>query len=71
MSRIYIVTASDGSFERYVRANTLNGAIRAVAHDMFGAKPATTEQMYHAFKGGFEVLDTVEPEQLDLGGGNE
>ena len=73
MSRIYLVTFKEGGAERFVRANTLNAAVRAVAKETFDAAPATTEQMFHALKAeaGLEVLDAVEPEQLDLGGANE
>lgn len=69
MSRIYVVTTKASGVERYVRANTLNGAIRAIANEDFTALAATTDQLFLAFKAGFEVLDAIEPEQLDLGGG--
>ena len=67
-SRIYIVTDRiAGSVTRYVRANSLNSAIRAVADETFLAAPATTEDIYQAVaKGEFEVLDAVAPEQIDI-----
>lgn len=69
MSRIYVVTTRASGVERYVRANTLNGAVRAVANEDFTAATASTEQLFQAFKAGFTILDSIEPEQLDLGGG--
>jgi hypothetical protein len=68
MSRIYIVThRPDGAVARYVRANSLNGAIRAYATECYEASAATTEQVFQAMKAGaFEVLDAVAPEQIDI-----
>lgn len=61
-SRIYVVTdMGTRKIVRYVRANTLNGAIRAVARELFDAAPATTEQMWQASKAGaMDVLDALE-----------
>lgn len=70
-ARIYKITnRHSGDVQRYVRANTLNAAVRAYAHELFEASPATTEEMYQAMKNGFDALDAVEPEQLDLEGDN-
>lgn len=64
MSRIYVVRdRQTGAVESYVRANTLAGAIRAVAETLFTATPATTDEIYLASKSGkFDVLDAVAPE---------
>lgn len=61
MSRIYVVrTNADGSVARYVRAGNLNAAVRAVADEMFAAKPATTDEVYIASKlGTLDVLDAT------------
>jgi hypothetical protein len=71
MSRIYTVTnKKTGKVERYVRANTLNAAVRAHAHELFAAAQASTEDVFQAVqKKSFDVLDAVSPEQLGLGGG--
>lgn len=68
MSRIYIVTDRiAGSVTRYVRANNLNAAIRAVANETFLAAAASTEEIYQAVtRGEFDVLDAVASEQLDI-----
>lgn len=66
MPRIYVVTAKNGGAERYVRANTLNAAVRAVADENFVAAAATTEQMYQAMGAGSKVLDAVAPAQMDI-----
>jgi ActR/RegA family two-component response regulator len=67
MSRIYIVTdCTTGALVRYVRANTLNGAVRAVANEHFIAAPADHDTLFAAFKSKAEILDAVEPEQEDL-----
>jgi hypothetical protein len=73
MSRIYIVThRPDGAVARYVRANSLNGAIRAYATECYEASAATTEQVFQAMKAGaFEVLDAVAPEQIDIEDAND
>jgi hypothetical protein len=73
MSRIYTVTnKKTGKVERYVRANTLNAAIRAHAHELYDAIAATTEDVFQAMQAGdFHVLDAVAPEQLALGGGSK
>lgn len=68
MSRIYTVRRRDaaGHLVRYVRANTLNAAVRAVAVELFEAKAATTEEIYQAtVDKTFDVLDAVQPEQVD------
>ena len=66
MARIYVVTHRETDVDRFVRANTLNAAIRAVADETFTAKAASTEDMFLAFKQGFEVLDAVAPVQVDI-----
>jgi hypothetical protein len=54
---------------RYVRANTLNAAVRSYANEVFEAAPVTTDELYQAMNAdGFDVLDAVSPEQLALGG---
>ena len=62
MSRIYVVTdRALGTVARYVRASTLNSAIRAVANELYIAKAASTEELYQAYKTpGLEVLDAVD-----------
>lgn len=63
MSRIYVVRKRDaqGALVRYVRANTLNGAVRAVAEELFTAAATTTEEVFQAMKSGhFDVLDALE-----------
>ncbi len=61
--RLYIVSDWQGKIVRYVRATTLQAAIRAHWADQFKARPASTEEMFQAFKGGeFEVLDAVKQE---------
>lgn len=65
--RIYTVrNKTSGKLQRYVRANTLAGAIRAAAEELFTAAPASTEDMFQAAKTGtMDVLDAVKPEQTD------
>ena len=72
-SRIYKVVSRDkGVLQRFVRANTLNAAVRASAEELFVATPATAEDMVVAFDAGVgHVLDAVAPEQLNLGGGRK
>lgn len=66
MSRIYIVTNRAGVELRYVRANSLNGAVRAYANEKFSARIANTDEVYQAMKGGAEIMDAVAPEQVDI-----
>jgi hypothetical protein len=68
-SRIYIITQrADASVVRYVRANTLAQAIRALADETFLASPASTEDLYRAMKAGqFEVLDAAGDESTPIG----
>jgi hypothetical protein len=66
MSRIYIVTDHKGGNAQYVRALSLNGAIRAVAAQTFIAKIASTDEVYQAMKVGVQVLDALTPEQADI-----
>lgn len=68
MSRIYVVTSrKGGDVVRYVRAHTLNAAIRAAAAELFQSEALTTDQMYRAMQAGkFDVLDSIEPTQVDL-----
>jgi hypothetical protein len=63
MSRIYIVTNKENDVDQYVRANTLNGAMRAVANQTYIARTATTDEMFLAFKAGLVVLDAVKDEE--------
>lgn len=59
MSRIYTVTSrATGKAVRYVRATTMNQAIRAAWGEVFEAAPTTADAMYAASKGGgLDVLD--------------
>jgi hypothetical protein len=61
MSRLYLVTHKATDLPaRYVRAHTLNGAIRAVASELFEARTASAEDIWEASKEpGFEVLDAL------------
>jgi hypothetical protein len=67
VSRIYTVrNKTNGKLVRYCRANSLNGAVRAVADELYTAEAATTDEIYVASKAGvFDVLDALAPEQLD------
>lgn len=71
-ARIYRITNKhSGDVQRYVRANTLNAAVRSYANEVFEATPVTTDELYQAMNtDGFDVLDAVSPEQLALGGGS-
>lgn len=66
MSRIYTVATKKGVIVRYVRANTLNAAIRAVSDELYTAKASTTDEVYQAMLDHADVLDAVAPEQLDM-----
>ena len=67
MSRIYTVRNKTSGKCRYVRAQTLASAIRAVAQENFTAKAASTEEIYQAsVDGSFTVLDALAPEQIDI-----
>ena len=66
-ARIYIVTAKRsggiGGVLRYVRATSLNSAIRAHAHTLFEARPASAEDIWEASKEGeLDVLDATAAE---------
>jgi hypothetical protein len=65
VSRIYIVThAKNESLIRFVRAKTLNGAVRALASELFEAKAASAEDIVKASKdGSFDVLDALDEAQ--------
>ena len=68
MSKIYIVThAKAGSLIRFVRAQTLNGAVRAVARDLFAVTAASTDQIVEAAQAGtLDILDALaEPVDTD------
>jgi len=68
MSRIYVVTHKSGDIARYVRASTLNGAVRAVAAELFVARAASTEDIFQASKAGeFDVLDAIGEDKADPG----
>jgi hypothetical protein len=61
MSRIYIIKDSDGKVERYVRADTKNGAVRAYAAEVFTVEAASSDDIFLASKAGsFDVLDAVD-----------
>ena len=68
MSRMYVVRRrASGVLVRYVRAHTLNGAVRALADEKFAASAATTEEIFQAIKkDAFDVLDALAPIQVDL-----
>jgi hypothetical protein len=66
MSRLYTVTDKQGKVVRYVRAHTLNAAVRAVAEELFSAKASTTDEIYLAMTKGAAVLDALAPEQADI-----
>jgi division protein CdvB (Snf7/Vps24/ESCRT-III family) len=66
VSRIYTVCTKVGYIVRYVRANTLNAAMRAVAEEMYVAKASTTDEVYQAMLKNADVLDAVAPEQSDI-----
>ena len=61
MSRIYIVTHSrQDNLIRFVRAQTLNGAVRALARDLFHVVPASTDQIVEAAQAGtLDILDAL------------
>lgn len=66
MSRIYVVTSrADKKIARYVRANTLNSAVRALADELYTATAATHDQLYAAHKGGYEILDAAKVPECD------
>lgn len=69
MSRIYLVTdGKSGKVLRHVRANTLSGAIRAHAEELFEARTATAEDIVAAASAGtLDVLGATakEPESED------
>jgi hypothetical protein len=71
VSRIYVVFERDTKEKFFVRANTLNGAMRAVTNEHYAGRTATTDELYQAFKLGLTVIDAVAPEQLDIYGGAE
>ena len=61
MSRIYLVRDGSGQIVRYVRAKTRAGAIAAHASGLFGARPATAEEIFTASKSGeLQLLDATE-----------
>lgn len=66
--RIYTVrNKTSGELVRYVRAHTLNSAVRAVAGEQFTAAPSSTEELFQATKTAqLDVLDAVAPEQSDI-----
>ena len=67
MSRIYLVThrrtdtlTEEGTLVRFVRASTMNGAIRAVAADLFHVEPASTDDIVRASQNGsLDILDAL------------
>jgi hypothetical protein len=67
MSRIYRIThRTAGHHIRFVRAATLNGAVRAVAADLFHVEPASTDDIVKASAdGSLDILDALaEPEDV-------
>ena len=68
MSRIYVIRGrKDRKLVRYVRAHTLNGAVRAVSTELFEAAQATTNEIYEAtMNKTFDVLDALQPTQVDI-----
>jgi hypothetical protein len=68
LSRIYVIKGrKSGELVRYVRAHTLNGAVRALAEEKFAASTASTEELFQAMKTDtFDVLDALAPTQVDL-----
>jgi hypothetical protein len=71
MPQMYQITdRKSGHVKRFVRANTLNAAVRAHANEVFAATRMSPEEMFQAMKAGdFDALDAVAPEQLGFGGG--
>lgn len=65
MSRIYVVKHREThAVIRYVRANTLNGAVRAVSNEHFEAAATSTDELFQASKAGtFDVLDALSVEE--------
>jgi hypothetical protein len=60
MSRIYVVTDRGlKSAVRWVRANTLAGALRAVAEELFEVHAASSDEVYRAMSTGVKVLDAA------------
>ena len=66
--RIYVIVDKETKVERFVRAKTLNGAVRAVAGEKFTGAAASTEQMFQAYKQGLEVLDASKEEEAEKDG---
>ena len=62
MSRVYRVNELRGVMPGYVRAETISGAIRAVARSMFTVKPCTVDEVYRAMKDEQIILDAVDGE---------
>lgn len=67
MSRIYEIRSKMGASLRYVRANSLNGAVRAYSDEVMVAKAMSPDEVYAAMKDDKEVLDAVAPEQMEFG----
>ena len=62
MSRIYVVetTLRAPAMVRFVRANTLNAAIRAVAAEQFTARAASADDIVAASQAGtLDILDVL------------
>jgi len=60
-ARIYVVSAKGGDVVRYVRASTVNAAIRAHYAEVYEARPASTEEIFQVAKAGaLKVLDAIE-----------
>jgi hypothetical protein len=60
MTRLYVVTdVATGAVIRYVRAASLNSAVRAVANERFDAAVMSADAVYTALRAGSNVLDVT------------
>ena len=61
MSRIYVIENRETKGHmRYVRASTMNGAVRAYADEIFEVRAASTEDLWQASKDkSFDVLNAL------------
>jgi hypothetical protein len=60
MTRLYVVTdVATGAVIRYVRAASLNSAVRAVANERFDAAVMSADAVYTALRAGADVLDVT------------
>ena len=63
MTRIYQVTANDGTLIGLVRANTKVGALRHIAEQHFNVDVAGQEQLVWAISNGMKIDDAAGPEE--------